>query len=66
MIKKLKSETYKGYTIYFEKDKNEQWVFAGAGKQNKYDGKYQFYIERPTKNQALSELKKQIDKGMRY
>ena len=65
MDKKLKSEKYKGITIGFEKDVNDKWVFAGGGKQNEYDGKYEFYIERPTKAQALKEIKKQINKGGR-
>lgn len=60
-IEKLKSETYKGITIYFEKDVNEQWVFAGAGKINPDDGKSEFYIERETKLEASKEIRRQID-----
>jgi hypothetical protein len=61
-IKKLKSEKYKGMTIYFEKDVKDGWTFGGAGKVNKNDGKYEFYKEASTKSVVLESIKKQIDK----
>jgi len=58
---KLKTETYKGYKIYFKKYSDGSSVMASAGDINKYDGKTLFYAEAKTKNDVIKMIKDIID-----
>ena len=57
----LKTETYKGYKVYFKRHSDGASVMASAGDINKYDGKALFYAEAKTKAEVFRLIKRSID-----